>query len=330
MATEVQPWRVPAFGAIAAAFLAVEWTVVHSAAFAQSRLFPVAVLIDLAIVLPLVYYALVLRPIGKPWQNTFPLVALGAFGSALLFGDQASARTLALVAGGLAELLLLGLAISGLRSAIGSFRQTAPDQSDLLLRLEALDVSLPLKLAAAELALFYYAFVGPRVPTPKSETTFSYTEKSSLGGLLFAFGFLTVVEGLVVHVLLHQWSLVAAILFSLFHLYTLLWLIAFHQAARLRPHAVTETDLLVRVGLLWTALVPYDSIATITPLTELPETRDAAFLGTIPGLEPALLLTLTRPIEVRGPLGIWRKVTQIALAVDEPARFNARLSSSVS
>lgn len=314
-------WRLPIFGVLALLIVGAEWFVVHSVAFTQHSLLPVAILLDLTVVLPLVFFVLIARPMHRPWQSTLSVVAVGAAVAASLLGDHGTARLLARAVGGLAEVLLLGIAVSALRRAAQTFAKTAPDQADILLRLDSLSVSPSLKLVAAELAIFYYAFVGPRLPTPRSERHFSYTEKSTLGGLLFAFGFLTVAEGLVVHVLLRQWSVAAASLFTALHVYTLLWLVALHQATRLRPHVLTPDGLLVRVSLLWTVLVPYGQIAEITAQKTLPECKDPALLRTIPGLEPEFLLTLHTPLEARGPLGRCRSVTQLALAVDESARF---------
>jgi hypothetical protein len=109
--------------------------------------------------------------------------------------------------------------------------------------------------------------------------------------------------------------------------YTLLWLAAAFQAARLRPVVVSEDQLLVRSSLLWTVEVPRDAIECVRAVDDAP--RDKRVLRAALGTSPVLLVTLKRPVRALGPFGTHRTVDAIALYVDEPARLRAALKGGL-
>ena len=312
--------RVPVFAALAAALLAAEWGIVHTAAFTQASLLPFAVLGDLLLVLPALYWFLVLRPAGRKALEAVSVLGLGVLVASVLLAGQASLKTFLLVAGGLTEIASVAFLVQKLRVASKQFHGAEDD--DLLLRLNAIPERW-LRILGLELIVFYYAFVGPRLRRSLMPNEFSYTEKSGLGGLLFALGFVTVVEGLVVHFLLRQWRPVAGWIFTGLHVYTLFWLAAAYQAARLRPLVVTDSTLLLRISLLWTAEIPLSQLASVEAIKAMPD--DKIVLRAAFGDDPKLLLTLSEPVELQGLLGIRKQVTKIALYVDEPEKLQAAL-----
>ncbi len=312
---------MPLFAVFAGAVLAAEWGIVHTVAFSHTSLLPYAVLGDLLLVLPVLYWFLVLRPTGRKALEAAPMVGLGVLIASILLAGQAPLTTFLLVAGGLTEIASVAFLVLKLRTASQQFK-SANTHDDLLLRLEAIPERW-LRILGLELVVFYYAFAGPRVRRATAINEFSYTEKSGLGGLLFALGFVTVVEGLVVHVLLRQWRPMAGWIFSGLHVYTLIWLSAAFQAARLRPVAVTDSHLLLRLSLIWTAEIPRASLESVEAIRAMPE--DKSVLRAAFGDEPRLLLTFKEPVALHGMLGIRKRVTKIALYVDSPEALRAAL-----
>ena len=316
--------RTPLFAGLAALVLVSEWVIVHTIALSESRLLAPAILSDLTLVLPALYYGLVLRPTRRPLLEAAPIATAGSLVAAILLHGHQPTASLVLWAGILAEFAVLALLGMKLYAATQKFKSSAPTD-DLLLRLDSLPERW-VRILGLELVVLYYAFVGPRTRPVSNPNTFSYTEKSGLGGLLFALGFVTVVEGLVVHFLLRQWRPVAGWIFTGLHAYTLLWLSAAYQAARLRPILLTETTMLLRLSLLWTAEIPLEQVARVESIKERPQGQEilrAAF-----GDDPRLLLTLKAPFPIRGLLGVSKTVTQIALYVDEPERLRSALQAA--
>ena len=311
--TAAAPRRIPVFAALATSVVLAEWFVVHSAVFSRETLLPFAVFFDLAVFVPFLFWLLVLRPAKRGLLEAAPVFAVAVLVAGALLAAQPETKNLLLIVGGISEGAVIWLLTRRVRAAAKQLKGRESD--DLLMRLEVLTDPL-LRALGIELAVFYYAFVGPRLRRPLQSNEFSYTEKSGLAGLLFGLGFVTVVEGFLVHVLLRQWTPKAAWIFTALHLYGLVWLTAAYQAARLRPVVVEEERLLLRTSLLWTAEIPRALLASVTPIKQRPP--DKTVLRAAFGDDPKLLLTLHEPLAVRGLLGMRKTVTQIALYVDEP------------
>jgi hypothetical protein len=310
--TRRQPWVLLA----GVAALLAEWGVTRTAAFARGGVVPFAVLVDLVLVLPVLYYFVALRPAKRSLLRAAPVLALGVWVAAALLGSRADTAPIMRVVAPVAELVALALLAHRLRAASRQFR--AAEGDDFLLRVEAMPHPL-LRLLAAELAVFYYAFRALRAPRPMSANEFGYTEKSGAGPLLLAFALLTAIEGVVVHLFLVASLPRVAWIVSAVHAYGLVWLFAAFQAARLRPLVVYSDRLLVRTSFLWTAVVPRAAIAAVTHVAGAPRAKGllvAAFAA-----PPELLLTLVEPVIARGPMGIRRSVDRIALYVDDPGRL---------
>ena len=300
--------------------LCAEWAMTRTATFQRGPVLPFAVLVDLVVVLPLLFGAVILRPARRPLLEAAPVLALGALVAGTLLATRSELRIPLRAAGAVGELAVLTLLARRLRKATAELRGGA--SADLLLRVGSLTDPV-LRIAGAELLVLYYALVGPFVRRPSRENEFSYTEESGLAGALLALGLVTTIEGLGVHVLVLTWSARAAWMLAALSGYALLWLAAAFQAARLRPVVLSGDRLLVRSSLLWTAEVSRDAIASVAAIDDAP--REKGTLRAALGAPPVLLLTLTRPVVAQGPFGIRRSVRRIALYVDRPATLQAAL-----
>ena len=316
--------RLLPFTAFATLAVCTEWAITRTATFQRGPVVPLAVLFDLVIVLPLLFGAVVLRPVRRPLLDAAPVLALGAFVAAALLATRTDLRIPLRVTGALAELAVLTLLVRRVRRATAELRGAASD--DLLLQVGSLTDPV-LRIAGAEFLVLYYALVGPFVRRPARPNEFGYTEESGLGGLLLALGLVITIEGLGMHMLLHTWSARAAWVLTALSVYPLLWLLAAFHAARLRPVVLSGEHLLVRSSLLWTAEVPREAIASVSAIGEM--AREKGTLRAALGTAPVLLVTLHRAVVARGPLGIHRSVQRIALYVDDPAKLRAALETPV-
>ena len=235
--------RLLPFAAFATLAVCTEWMITRTATFQRGPVVPRAVLFDLVVVLPLLFAAVVLRPARRPLLDAAPVLALGAFVAATLLATRTDLRIPLRVTGAVAELAVLTLLVRRVRKATSELRGAASD--NLLLQVGSLTDPV-LRIAGAEFLVLYYALVGPFVRRPARANEFGYTEESGLGGLLFALGFVTTMEGLGMHLLLHAWSARAAWVLTALSAYTLLWLLAAFHAARLRPVVLSGDHLLVR------------------------------------------------------------------------------------
>jgi hypothetical protein len=140
---------------------------------------------------------------------------------------------------------------------------------------------------------------------------------------MLAFLLLIAVEGLAVHFLLHQWSVLGAWICTIGSAYGALWLIADYRATVLRPILVSDESILFRAGFRWTVQVPVDRIAGVSRnKPELgKECVNLTFLGT-----PTRWLTLSEPLVAEGPYGLRRRVRAIGVAPDADDDFDRMLA----
>lgn len=145
---------------------------------------------------------------------------------------------------------------------------------------------------------------------------FSLYRRSGWTAIVFVLLKLVAVETVIVHLMIASHSVIAAWIVTGTSIYTGLWIAADFHILRLYPLRVTPDAVVAAIGVRWRLSIPRDAIASITPITSVPS---GAFNASI--LEPTLLVTLTRPIEIRGLFGIRRTASAIALSVDEPDRL---------
>jgi hypothetical protein len=319
--------RIVLFAAVTAAVYGVAFLVVaRMPHVARPELLAVAVLLDLAVVVPLVYFLLFLR--GKPWPLGLMFVFLvSLLGAALMLpGDYGQllphARLLVLPA----ELVLVGLLLWRVRRIFAALGATATE-ADVLDRLhQSFDRVLPNRrlasILAYELGVLYYGLLcWRRRPAPADQHSFSYHRNSGYGALILTLMVIATVEVVGMHLLVSLWSGTAAWLLSALGAYAVLWMAGDYQAVRLRPVVATGDALLVRVGLRWSASIPYTLIERVQP-------RDKEVLSKrTPGYLHAALLTDPQMVLVlRGPYGIEKEVRRVGLAVDEADRLRAVLT----
>ncbi len=315
--TAIRSSRLHVFAGLAGLLLCVEWAITRTAVFQRGGIVQAAVLFDLVVCLPVVFGLLVLRPAGRSAIEVAPVVAVGAMAATVLLASRPEMSWPLRVAGGASEALVLGYLVRRLAKAGGQLRDAQSD--DLLMRIAALTDPV-LRIAGAELAVLYYAFVGPSVKRPLRADAevreFSYTD-GGLAGLLLGLGVVAVVEAVAVHLVLLERSPRAAWLCTAVHAYGIVWLVAAYQAARLRPVVLRPGRLLLRTSLLWTLDIPLASLATAGTSVDMP--RGSHVLNAAPGMPAQILLTLKCAHVAQGPFGLTKKVTRVALYVDDPA-----------
>ena len=154
------------------------------------------------------------------------------------------------------------------------------------------------------------------------DQTFSMESARSLP-LTAALSVVIAVETAALHLLLwsrHPW--IAWTLTAL-SLWTVVWLIRDYRAIGARPLVLGSESLLMRLGRRFQARVLLSEIAK----AEAPSWRDVPPKGA-PGYlklsgpaSPNVLLTFSRPVELRGPAGIRKSFTRVGLRLDQPTDF---------
>ncbi len=317
---------VLAFAALAFLVVGIEHTVVRLPSFPQHLALSWAVLFDVLVGLPLLFYVLLLRR-----YRLSPLVLGGVVSACLALAcwllpvpQWPSQALLRLLPMALEAVTLLALAARG-RALLRAYRAAGAHETRLLLRLRlaaAQELGMAGGLLVAELDMLRYALLGWWEPIPATRSgvaAFASHRESGLGALLGIVCFGLLIESAALHLLVRMWSPVAAGWLLVADAYALLLFIAHGHAVRLQPTLLTADELLVRVGFFWHVAVPRGS----WPTAELLRGDFAADAETLNLARPLLtapnvMLTFAAPISVTGPYGICRPARRLALYLDQP------------
>jgi len=327
--------------AFAAAVYSAALALIRTPAFAERPdLLSFAIALDITLVVPLAYWALVVRRRTASWRSLLPVVALSLLGARLVLpAEHRSFVGLVRYATLPLELALVGYAITSVRRATRAAgspaRAAEPDAAEALERglVAALGDRLVVRVVAAEIATLYYALLA-RAPAGTDDArgrdasvVMTFAQRGACSrAITCGIGFVIVIEAVVLHLWLASTHPVLAWGLDAVSLYSLLWLVGHHRATGLRSIVLADGVLVLRSGLRLTARLPLTAITSVEAVTWRTAPRRApGYLDTARPDGPNIVLTLEHPTAVTGPLGLRRTVARIGLRLEEPGRFVAAM-----
>ncbi|AMJ64399.1 hypothetical protein [Hymenobacter sp. PAMC 26628] len=323
------------FAGLALAIVATEHAITTRAIFYQHPALPVAVVFDLLVVVPALFYWLVVRRYGLPLSTVG--AAVGAC-LALAFwllpaSRQQPLRALAFLPALLEGAALLAAAARARRlwRAYHAAREQLSWGPSLGLALEQV-LGLPGVVLVAEATMLRYAVLGWWAPVEArpAHAAFSGHCESGFVALMATAGFLTLIETAAAHLVVGHWHPVAANWLTFLSLYTVLLLVAHTHAVRLCPLLLGPQALVVRVGFAWQVAVPRAAVVAAA-ISEAPApAADTLNAAKVLLASPNVLLTFAAPVVVAGPYGTRRTVRRLALYLDQPQEFIGALAGSAS
>jgi hypothetical protein len=303
----------------------------------------VGVTCDLVLLVPALYYLLLVRGRGWPALGLAPVFVISLVAASRILPAEhhrlLSALELAAVPVELGLLGWIGWRAVALTRRLRSRRRTADDDAFAAIRRasrEAIGSSWVAELFAQEIATFYYALCSWRTPLPDAKRGFTSYRKNSYGVFLSAIVIVLVVETVAVHLLIHTlWSSVAAWTLTAFSLYGLLWMIGDFQALRLRTTSVAADRIDIRLGTRWEVTIPRDAVTSVQSFGQpvdadctsarAAEDKSAKPVDLVLFGTPDVEIRLSRPVTARGLFGLRRTATTIRLQIDDPEGFIAHL-----
>ena len=318
-------FAVPLLAVYAAAFFVVEVLPRADAPGAVAA----GVTLDLIVLVPALYYAVLVRGRGWPAITLVPVVLL-SFGAASLLVPTEHHGLLDAVGYGLpaVEIALAGYVGHKAWRVVRANREARAAGGDVYDRVretlrDAFDAPAVEGALAYEVSLFHYAFALRHAEAPAHG--FAYHRRSGYGAVFAAVLMTTAVELVAVHFLLRSWSETAALAHVALSAYGIVWLVGDYRAMRRRPHEARASGLRLRYGLRWDLDVAWDRVDLVRR-TRRPAPGDD-YLSTVPVGSPRYVVELRVPVEATGPYGLRRDVRRVGLVVDEPEAFEERLRS---
>ncbi|MGS2764112.1 hypothetical protein [Sinomicrobium sp. M5D2P9] len=178
-----------------------------------------------------------------------------------------------------------------------------------------------------EIAVFYYGFLHWK-KRPLKENEFSYHKESGSVALLSVVLFMIVIETMVLHILLVQWSEVLAWSLTFVSIYSSFQIFGFLRSMSKRPISIQNRRLYLRYGIMNEAIIDIAEIQSIEisskDIDTDEETRKFTFLGDLEGHN--IIIRLRKENTLTGLYGIKRKFKVLALHVDQKEMFYNRIN----
>jgi hypothetical protein len=305
------------------------------ATFERSELIAGALTLTLTLLVPLLYYLTLVYWRGWPVVTVLP-VFIGSFLRAGRLIPDTHHQMLDLVEYGAvaAEIVLVGFLGYRTFQLRRAYREQAASGLDVYagLRQSAQSILGPVagNMLAYEMTVFYYLLFGWRRTPTDRPLSFSYHRKTAYLAIVAVVMLAVVAELFGMHLLISLWSSVVAWIVTVLSIYAMLWLIGDAHAIRLRPIQLTETMLLLRVGLRSTIDVPLESIDSFgAPSGGALSRRTPGYLKAVLLGGPSFRVELNTPVDALGPYGLTTKATTIDVQVDEPQRLETELRKSI-
>ncbi len=333
----IQRYSISSFLVLLAGIYTTCFLLVNSTQFLQNAdALAFGITADLTIVIPVLYYFLVVRTKKAPAISLVPVFLLSlVLASLLLPGNHHTYLNMVKLLVAPAEIFAVGYIIWKVNNTVKAFRQAKSRAPDFY---ESLSISLRQTLGnnraadvfASEIATFYFAFFSWRKEPlmGENERAFSYYRECGWPAVMAIVCLMVVVETIAIHLLLQNWSVTAAWIFTALSIYSIFWLIGDFNAMRLRPILLSGDTLRIRIGLRWTLNIPCSEIESLQPIKEI-DRKIPGLLNAVVFGEPQFLLTLKNPLTASGFFGLSETVNQIVLAVDEGKEFEAALKSDM-
>lgn len=170
------------------------------------------------------------------------------------------------------ELVVFTVLILKIRKAIRVFKSQSATSADFLVvskqsAQELFGSSRFSSFLASEIGMLYYAFIAWKKGKSSHQTFTNYKENASIA-LSGAFLMVIFIETFAFHILLTKWSTVAAWFLTATSIYTAFMVFAHIKALLLRTTVLTETELILKNGLIADISIKLEDIQSIEANTK--------------------------------------------------------------
>ncbi|MEG0375869.1 MAG: hypothetical protein RR547_07030 [Raoultibacter sp.] len=279
--------------------------------------------LDCMVVLPALFYLLVIRRHGLSPLFVLPVMWAGAVLAS--FFAQGSNMTLIAVLGVGALLVEITIAVREMSKAVKSFMQAKRCSSDaedwfFAPLMQMTGNRRASKLASNELTMFYYVFFSWKHPETSTQgETFTYHKDSGYTAAIAGMMLAIPVEMVVMHMLIAQWNDVAAWILTATSLYAIIWLIADCRASVLKPIVIEGGMLKIRSGMRIKADIPLSSVASYQREAPKGDTKRQMNLGVMGSASGWIIFA--EPVVIETAFGGTKEIDALGVAVDDRARF---------
>lgn len=310
---------------------------------AQSPLFTenpdqlaLAITFDLLISTPVIYF-LIIRKSNIPNTTVVFVFILGIVVASIILPTEhqfylSLVKTWFLP---LLEVTIITYVIVSIRKAFKKIRQNQESTPDFFTAAKKASESIVPNKAlstafATELSLFYYGFINWKT-RELGELEFSYHKSTSTRMVLGVFFFLIIIEAVAVHLLVQNYSTVAAWILTILSIYGCVQILGILRSLSKRPIAIEKDGIILKYGIMNETRIPFEQIVAIMEQTKDLDKEDGLlFLSPFKDMEGlSVLIEVDRTMDLSGFYGFKKTFTRIALYLDEPKSFIEKLNEKI-
>jgi len=183
-----------------------------------------------------------------------------------------------------------------------------------------------------DLSILYYTLFAwkSRPFDERGKTSFRYHTESNWFILILMISKILLIEGIAIHLLVMQWSHLAAWVLSIGNIYMILLFIADYRAMCLNPILLSERVLRIQYGIQLRAVLDMGQIESVSVINAVSLTKSelkTAFTPLI--VEPNVKIELKQPQTITRLFGQRQSVQYIYLFVDEPQAFQRACEDNI-
>jgi len=288
----------------------------------------VAILLDLLITVPIVYFFIIRKTKIPKFTVIYPfLIGILIAGFIIPIEYQALLSKVKFIAVPLIEVGLVSVLIYKIVQLNKSFKRQANNENDfydnLLIACNEIFPGRIGRILATEIAVFYYLF-STKKKTDIQENEFTYFKKNGIKTVLIVILFVLLIELFAMHLLLAKWNETVAWVVTLLSVYAMFQIFSISKSLNKRLLSInyhTKT-LHLRYGFASQTAIPFECIERIEKTTKTLEDKDHLKLSVFDMLDAHnVIIYLNKTHLIHRIYGIQKQYKSIALFVDDKELF---------
>lgn len=295
---------------------------------ANSAVLSNAILLDLLVVAPLVYFLAIRKSkISKLTVSRIFIVGLLVAGFILNAHENIILLNIKMWVSPIVEAVVIFFIVQKFYVANKRAKATNGNQLDFLMHCRAVMFQITGNekagnIISSEISVLYYALLGRRSKTIDNKTKFSGYKESGILSVLWVFLFIFLIETTGVHFLLSEWNRTFAWVITALSFYTCIQLFAHIKAIKSRPILINSNSLEIHNGLAGDAFIQLDNIEKFELSKKMPVGRNPFKIALIKGFENHnVVVYLKTPIEATKIFGIKKSTDVVLFYVDKAKDF---------
>lgn len=288
-----------------------------------------AITFDLLVSVPVIYF-LIIRKRNIPNTTVVPVFILGIVVASIILPAEhqfylSKVKTWFLP---FLEIAIVSYIIYSVVKAFKRFRQNTLGTLDFFTAAKtAAEDILPKGVSTAfatELSMFYYGFIHWKRLVLGNDQ-FTYHKTTSTRMVLGVFVFLIIIEAFAVHLLLQNYSSVAAWILTILSIYGMFQIFGIMRSLSKRPMEIGSNGLKLKYSIMAETHINFNNIESVESQTK--ESDDLKYLSPFKDMEGHnVVITLKEPGEIIGFYGFKKEYQTLAIYLDEPKKFVERLN----